>query len=174
MKQEYTSSETSINQIPAVYTKFPQAFGKGDRVLDYGGGKYDTTKEYMAQFGVKVDVYDPFNRSVAHNKKITDAYKMKKADVIVCANVLNVIKEPEVIEGIIHEIMYKYAGANTIVIFQVYEGDKSGKGKVTTKGYQRNQPASSYSVFFKRAYRGKMIRKGRFFISASYSRTHKD
>ena len=170
MRQQYTSSETSINQIPAIYTQFLNEFAKGDRVLDYGGGKYDTAKDFMKQYGVKVSVYDPFNRTESHNKKVIEDFKLKRADVIVCANVLNVIKEDEIIEKIIHEILYRYAGPQTIVFFQVYEGDKSGKGKVTTKGYQRNQSAQTYMKYFKKVYGGKVTRKGRFFIIVGMNR----
>lgn len=140
IKQKYTSADTSINVVNLVYKKFP--FEKGSVILDYGGGKYDTNKEYMATKGVKLMVFDPFNRSKTHNMQVLKRTK-NGVDYIVCSNVLNVIAEPEIIHDVIENIR-QLAGKKAKVIFAIYEGDKTGKGKVTTKGYQRNQKTTDY------------------------------
>lgn len=157
MSQKYNSADTSINQIASVY-KLKGIFKKGDRVLDYGGGKYDTATEFMADKGVKVFVFDPFNRTPAHNRSVLARFKKNKPDVIVCANVLNVIMEDNYVIDVIRKIKH-LAGKNTAVIFSVYEGDKSGFGKPTVKGYQRNTRASGYADFIL-PYFPNAIRKG--------------
>lgn len=162
MAQKYDSADTSLAQISAPYTKYPNLFHYGDRVLDYGGGKYDLAKEFMADKGVNVYVFDPFNRTPAHNKSVLAKFKKNKPDVIVCANVLNVIMENIYVIDVISKIKH-LAGKNTTVIFSVYEGDKSGFGKPTTKGFQRNTRAKGYADFIL-PYFPNAIRKGNFWI----------
>lgn len=172
--QKYDSADTSIAQICAIYTNFtkpkyyttgkkvgPKIFAKGDNVLDWGGGKYDLGKEYMAGYGINVSVYDPFNRSAAHNNAVLRKFKTKRPDVIVCSNVLNVIAEDHVIRDLIKNIR-KYTGPNTLVIFSVYEGNRSSIGHPTTKGYQRNEPTINYLRFLS-GFR-MVTKKGKFII----------
>ncbi len=165
MAQKYESKDTSLAQVCAVYTTFTKPnnrlFRKGDRVLDYGGGKYDLGKEFMKGYGVNVSVYDPFNRTPSHNKAVMQKFKRTPPEVIVCSNVLNVIQEESVIKGIVKEIK-GLCGRNTIVIFSIYEGNKTGVGKPTTKGYQRNEPTMSYLRFMTPF--ANAIRKGKFII----------
>ena len=162
MNQKYTSENTSINQISAPY-RLKGVFHKGDRVLDYGGGKYDTATEYMASKGVKVSVYDPFNRTAEHNRSVIARFKNNPPNIIICANVLNVIAEDMIVLDVIRKIR-NLAGFNTLVLFSVYEGDKSGKGKPTIKGYQRNEPAKAYFNMISH-YFSDVTRKGNIFYA---------
>lgn len=141
MIQKYSSADTSINTVNKVYTTMP--FERGSTVLDYGGGKYDSNIEYMANKGVSVSVFDPFNRSPDHNSKVMARFKAKHPNYIVNSNVLNVIAEDEIVKDVIKNI-HKIAGKNTICYFAIYEGNKTGIGKSTSKGYQRNQKAIDY------------------------------
>lgn len=145
MKQEYTSKESSINKVNYVYKHYN--FPKGAVVLDYGCGKYDSCKEVVeAQEAVYLP-YDPYNRDEETNNASLEYAKTKGVSYIVCANVLNVIKEEEVIQNII-ETIASLCQKNTQVIISIYEGDKSGIGKPTTKGYQRHQRIYSYYKWF--------------------------
>ena len=92
----------------------------------------------MKQYLVKVSVYDKYNRSEEENRL---ALSVAHYDYLVCSNVLNVIKEDEVIDEILKHMLSINAD---LYLFTVYEGDKSGKGKVTKKGYQRNQKLNFY------------------------------
>lgn len=134
MKQKYSSKNTSLNQVAAVYKRF--RFPEGATVLDYGGGKYDTAAEYMKAQGVTVKVYDPYNRTPEENA----AALAITPDYVVCSNVLNVIAEDEVIDGILADL----ASYPATVLITVYEGNGTGAGAATTKGYQRNQKAAAY------------------------------
>ena len=138
MEQEYSSKDTSINVVNKVYKVYK--FRENSRVLDYGGGKYNTNIEYMKKKNVDIVVYDKYNRDKANNSK---ALRNNYYDYIVCSNVLNVIKEDEIIEEIILH-MIELGKRDTIYLYAIYEGDKSGIGKATSKGYQRNQKTIYY------------------------------
>ena len=81
--------------------------------------------------------YDPYNLG-------NEIPKSQTFDVVTISNVLNVIQEDEVIENIIHEAMKI---ANTAIV-SIYEGDKSGIGRMTKRDcYQRNQSRDWYYNF---------------------------
>ena len=96
-KQQYTSAKTSINQIPKPVKRLLNANELKDRSvnLDIGGGKYDTMSDYLARWGLKNYVYDPYNRSKEHNRMVIEKTKNGHADSVTIFNVLNVIKEKE-------------------------------------------------------------------------------
>ena len=142
MEQKYSSANTSINssKLPAVYNKYQ--FNNGDRVLDYGCGKYtDHIKERMDELGCEWFGYDKYNQPTEVNEETKKQMK-KKFDIGICSNVLNVIDSMETIEDIIHEIK---DCCNTAV-FYIYEGNQSGNGSVTKDDcWQRNEKTDSYA-----------------------------
>jgi hypothetical protein len=150
MKQVITSAKTSLNQVPAVLRLINKVardsmgfWCYADTVLDYGGGKYDKLTDALAKLGVRNLVYDPFNRSVDHNKLVLQLVKARKASHGICSNVLNVIREPAVRQKVLKDLA-KWVEPGGNVFITVYEGDKSSKGKRTTKGWQANRPAKNY------------------------------
>lgn len=150
--QEYTSANTSLNQIPAVSKLLD--YDVIDCILDYGCGAYTAFKELVESHGVEYHGYDPY-----HKPDLNEL--VCEPDVIVCANVLNVIKEDEVI----HEILDNLSSyPNAKVYIQVYEGNKSGQGKPTKKGcYQRNQKVIEYKEMIEQ-YFNSVTKKGNIFI----------
>ena len=133
--QRNTSANTSLNQIPKVW-KYIE-YDRIDTLLDYGCGRYDKFKEYVESQGVNYFGYDKYNRS-EHENEIALACS---PDIITCCNVLNVIDSLSEIEYIVARLS-EYACP---VIFSIYEGNKSGIGKVSKKDcFQRNQRASLY------------------------------
>lgn len=150
MKQEYTSKDTSINTVSAVYKQM--GFPMCEWILDYGGGKYDTNTEYVKQvFDCTLMVYDPYNRTAEHNKKVLDWFTKRPAHFVVCSNVLNVIKEDKVILEILRHI-YSLMSKNGFLFIKVYERNRTGIGCKTTKGWQRNQKLNDYIPFIKNAF----------------------
>jgi hypothetical protein len=150
LKQEYTSKDTCINTVSAIYKQV--TFGLCEVILDYGGGKYNTNAEYMRETrNCEVLVYDPYNRSYKNNKEILDYFTRKPARNVVCSNVLNVIKEDEVILGVLRHI-YSLMDKGGFLYIKVYERDKSRVGCVTTKGWQRNQKLVDYIPFIEKAF----------------------
>lgn len=157
-KQKYTSANTSINKnkLPAIYNKINL---DGNKVLDYGCGKYT---EHIKEFCDKRDTewygYDPYNQSKEVNN-ITRKEMKNGFDIGICSNVLNVIDNTKSVESIIK----KLSSCCDHVYFYIYEGDKSGIGKVTNEDcYQRNEKTSVYldlikSLGYNAKKRGQMI-----------------
>lgn len=145
MRQEYSSADTSLNQVSRAYTVYQSKVGfkRGSYILDYGGGRFDTAKDFMEQYGCTVRIFDPFNRTKEHNRSVLEYSRKHVPDYIINANVLNVIKENEIVDDVVRNIS-RLAGKDTLCIFCVYEGNGTGHGTRTTKGWQRNQRTASY------------------------------
>jgi len=145
--QAITSADTSINQskLPAGYTKLKKLgiFEEGQTVVDIGGGRFDNAVEDLAKEGVDLKVFDPFNRTPEHNQAVKKAVADGGADVAVSNNTLNVIEETENIKRVIQQAENAIKPGDK-AYFTVYAGDGKGKGKTTSKGYQRNEPTSAY------------------------------
>lgn len=73
--------------------------------------------------------------------------KNNNYDLVMCCNVLNVIAENEVIEGIMTDIK-NHVVNGAVIVFQIYEGNKSGEGRPTKNDcYQRNEATKNYIQF---------------------------
>ncbi len=153
--QQLTSRATSLNQInPAIKMILPQLVGL--TVLDIGGGKYDANKIYAAGLGVKLYVYDKFNRSEAENMQALTC----KPNAIVCNNVLNVIDDGQAMRNVIALC----ADYQVTCYFSIYEGNKSGISGPSKKGcWQRNWKIANYIPIFKKYFRS-VDCKGKFII----------
>lgn len=161
--QEYTSKNTSINgnKLPAIFKLVH--FNPGTTNLDYGGGKFDNVTEYLEDMGVTNLVYDPFNRSVQHNRDVLSRVrKQGGADTVTISNVLNVIQEESVRKDIlIRTSKLVKPGGN--VYITVYEGNGSGESAPTKSGYQRNLKTEEYLEEIKEVYPD-AIRKGKLIV----------
>ena len=93
----YDSRNTSRNQVPALFKQV--AWIPGTVNLDVGGGRYDRGTAYLADQDVTSIVFDPFNRSEAHNLAALRQLAKTRADTATITNVLNVIKEGRVPRG---------------------------------------------------------------------------
>jgi len=142
--QERTSANTSINS-----TRIPTAFKRVKplgHVCDYGCGKYT---EHIRTFcmgngATGYSPYDLYNQPFSTN--VTTAFEGEKKgfDTIYCCNVVNVIDSDETCAAVMCH-MYSWLKPNGRLVIQIYEGDKSGKGRETKKDcYQRNEVTSSY------------------------------
>ena len=154
-EQEYDSKDTSVKILPATFTKF--GLKATDRVLDWGGGQYDIAKKAveLGYPGIKFEVVDAFNRTKTHNDRILKEYADNPATVLTINNVLNVIKETDIIEDVIRESK-EYLSKDGVCYIKIYEGNdvdgKTGNGKVTSSGWQNNQPAEWYRQFAEKYY----------------------
>lgn len=168
MSQQYTSADTSLNQVPAAWRLANEVLERpahfwahNRRHLDYGGGKYDTFSKLLAKGGITSLVYDPYNRSQDHNSVVRYVFETDPADVCWISNVLNVIKEPHVRQNLLEDA-HKLLREGGVALITVYEGDKSSRGKKTTKGWQSNRLTKNYLREIKRVFpdsyvRGKLI-----------------
>jgi hypothetical protein len=94
--QEYTSAATcrgNGTRLPALFRRIP--FAARTRNLDLGGGPYDVVTAHLAAQNVRNLVFDPFNRNAAHNRVVAASVKASPCHTVTCANVLNVIREPQ-------------------------------------------------------------------------------
>ena len=159
--QEFQSTETCLNQVSAAINKLIKSgdIKQNVRVVDYGGGRYETATKKIGEIGAANLVFDPFNRSADHNLRIEQKLEEKPADIGIIANVLNVIKEPEIRVAALHDIAQMVKPDGKVAI-QVYEGDKSGVGKATSKGWQENRKLASYLNEVKQAFGNATIRDG--------------
>ena len=169
-KQSISSADTSLKQVPAILRlidkncESPALFWARHRaVLDYGGGRYDELTKALAERGVTNLIYDPYNRSDDHNSLVRGILttKSRQADIALCSNVLNVVRETEARREILRDIK-RMTKSDGIVFFTVYEGDKSSKGHKTSKGWQANRPTKNYVRELKREFesvqvKGKLI-----------------
>jgi hypothetical protein len=139
--QQLTSRETSLNQINPVLKKILPKYA-GEIVLDIGGGKYDANKKHAAELGIKLYVYDKFNRSEAENMQALAC----KPKAIICNNVLNVIDDGQAMRNIIALC----ADYRVPCYFTVYEGNRSGISGPSKKGcWQRNWKTADYVPILK-------------------------
>lgn len=147
MNQNITSKNTSINstKLPAIYNKINWDKFQNIKMLDYGCGKFDNAKDYIENLNGKWFGYDPYNRTELENERV---YK-EWFNIIVCSNVLNVLSDTKIIYDVLHKIRL-FASNNTAIFFTVYEGDKSGIGKLTKADcYQRNEKTIEYLKYIK-------------------------
>lgn len=157
--QTITSAATSLRQVPAIFKKVDFSFGTN---LDLGGGKYDEVQAYFdyQEYEAQNLVYDPFNRSEEHNQAVLDKAKWEGCDTVTISNVLNVIKDKE------HrlELLKLAAQYECPVYITAYEGDKSGIGKETTKGYQNNRKLKDYESEIREVFR--VVKRENGYITA--------
>lgn len=151
--QTVTSAATSIRQIPALvksdlFAKLVNsAFvnsGVEPSIMNFGAGKYpEMTAQYLTDRfpGVDVHAYDPYNLPDAVN---ADALKKTGYDIVFSANVLNVINSDDALTEAIVK-MAAYVRIYGRIVIGVYEGDKSGVGRMSgADTYQRNLRTAEY------------------------------
>ena len=143
--QNHTSKNTSINKgkFPRIYTHINWSYLRGMRVLDYGCGRYtEHIKKLMWLYDIEWYGYDPYWQIDSLNKEALHC----EPDIVLCSNVLNVIKE-DLIVSKIHDII-KYKIRPTIGYFiAIYQGNKTGIGRKSKKDcWQRNQFIEEYML----------------------------
>ena len=143
MKQSVTSANTSINskRLPAIYGKIH--LNEGDRVLDYGCGRYtEHLFSYCLENHAEMFPFDPFNIPEWKNRETREKLENRPATVGIMSNVLNVIDSDEAIRAAIIDALSLISGKLYIT---VYEGDKTGHGKYTSNdSFQRNRKRKTF------------------------------
>lgn len=142
-QQRISSADTSINasRLPASFKKIE--WKPNTRNADIGGGRFDNATEYLAGLGVENVIYDPYNRTDAHNKEAIEKIRDGQSDTATVNNVLNVIAEKEARAQVIQNAANAIK-QDGIAYFLTYEGDQSGVGRETTKGWQENRKTADY------------------------------
>ncbi len=138
LDQRYTSAATSRPKVPALFNRVGKQLGPVN--ADVGGGKYDLGTKHLAKFKVKNILWDPFNRSDAHNEAALSNIEGKQADTATCSDVLNVIMEDWARRDVIEfcESCVKPGGK---CYFSIYKAPKKGE---TRCGWQEGRSLASY------------------------------
>lgn len=148
--QEFSSKNTSVNhkKLPYLVKHVDWKQFKGGRCLDFGSGKLNPQTFYeISGMGVQYLPYDPYWLDETTNSKSMSLYPT----VVICSNVLCVIKENEVVHGIHNYIR----GLKVPYFIKVYEGDKSFISRETKKDcFQRNLPTEEYLYHDEIIYKG--------------------
>jgi hypothetical protein len=157
--QSISSADTSINssKLPAVFSKIK--FEPGTVNLDIGGGRFDNATEFLATQGVTNYIFDPYNRTPEHNTAVAAKTENGQSDTVTISNVLNVIKEPEARELVLLNAIDALKPGGTVYI-TIYEGDGSGVGKETSKGYQLNKKTVEYKDEIKKLFNDVVVKNG--------------
>ena len=150
LKQEFSSRDTSINsnRTPAVYGMVDKIDGwrEGTVNIDIGGGKYDTLTQALADKGVTSYIYEPYGRTNNENAYILAQLQSKElqGDTATCSNVLNVIKEADVRDNVVHQVA-KSIKPDGVAYFTIYEGNGKGRGAVSKNDcWQNNRKTETY------------------------------
>lgn len=164
MKQLVKSAETSRPQVSrGIRLALKSAMPWRQVILDFGAGKFNYAWQEVEQAGHIYLPYDPFNRSETLNR-----YAIQRAcehvDIIVCANVLNVLEAPHLVHGVLSQIEL-IASKDTMIIFTVWEGDKTGKFKYTKNGFQANQKLKFYLPYIKAHFKVAEIHENAIFAT---------
>lgn len=143
MTQKISSKETCIKTLPRLFNNktgiiSDHLYVFGNTNVDLGGGKYELVTNQLLAFGVTNLVIDPYNRSAEHNALMYNSLSKKPADTATISNVLNVIQEKEARLELLRTAK-KLVKQDGKIFISVYEGDRSGVGKETRKGYQCNK-----------------------------------
>ena len=146
--QSITSADTSINvsKMAASFKKLKKegVFKEDEVGVDLGGGRFDNAVSTLRdEHNFNLEVYDPFNRSVEHNRRVAKVVSNGQADVVTSNNVLNVIPETENQLRVVKQA-HNALKDDKVAYFSVYEGNKSGISKETSKGFQHNKKTSDY------------------------------
>lgn len=139
------SEGTSLRQVPALHKRLiaTRVLAPGSINADIGGGRYDDATEALADVGVRSFVYDPGNRSAAHNRAVLSRIEDGGADTVTIANVLNVIPDADVRQQVL-ELAANAVRRTGVVYIAIYGGDAKGVGRETSKGWQENRRLASY------------------------------
>lgn len=140
-EQEITSAGTSVRILPRALhvAELPS----GGLNADLGGGRFDDVTAVLAAKGVRNVIFDPFNRPRAHNEAAAELLRGGRADTATIFNVLNVMSCPEARDRVV-ALAADAIRTGGSAWFQVYEGDRSGRGARSTKGWQENRPLATY------------------------------
>lgn len=170
--QEVNSMMTSINvtKTPAIWKKLNIPKGTY-RMVDYGAGRPETrqliirflTHEWGVNDLLTYLPYDPYWGDTSMNDfALHHLCELQDVDLCVCANVINVVDV-----GTIRLIIKDVCKAKNW-IFQVYEGNKSGEGKITKPGcFQHNKRTRDYAGIFDEVFK-EIGYKGQYFIKGNF------
>lgn len=113
------------------------------RNLDVGGGPDDYFTLALLSRGVQNLIYDPFQRTAAHNDCVLKEINDQPADTATLSDVLNVIERKRDIIDLLKRVK-RWVKPGGRVYFTVYEGNGTGRGIKEGERFQANRPLWAY------------------------------
>jgi hypothetical protein len=157
--QAVTSAATSINdkKLPTVFSR--ASFVPGGINADIGGGRFDNAVAALRKQGVENVIFDPYNRTKEHNAVAAERICGGQSDTATISNVLNVIQEPEARRFVLRQAADAVRKDGTVFI-GIYEGDRKGQGRTTSKGWQENRKTADYLDEVRRVFGEVKVERG--------------
>jgi len=141
-EQTITSARTSGPRVAGLLKAAP--LEPGSLNADLGGGAYDAGTAFLASRGITNVIYDPFNRSSAHNEQAVALICSGQAHSVTVANVLNVIREAPARLRLIQQAADALGrAAGRRAYFSVYYDRQRAPG-LTLYGWQEHRPLTTY------------------------------
>lgn len=166
MKQEYTSANTSLKQIPAGFKIVNKYFTwyQGTVNLDIGGGKYDLMTNALNEKGVKNLIYDPYNRSQKHNGDVIhEVLRLKGVHSATIFNVLNVIKEPEIQLDVLKLAFNSLKSGGMVFVRSTYMNPAKRSGVTKSGSFQHYLKQEDYLDIVKTIFPNAQLKHGLIF-----------
>jgi len=167
MKQEYTSAKSCIKQIPAGFKIVDKYFGwkPFTNNLDIGGGKYDLMTIALAERSVCNLVYDPYNRSEEHNKKVLLICDDVLINTVTIFNVLNVIKEKEVQIEVLKTAFKQLKDGGMVFVRSTYMNPNKASGVTKSGTFQHYLTMKEYLKIVKEVFPNAELKHGIIFAT---------
>jgi hypothetical protein len=163
MWQKYTSAKSSIKQVPVGFKIVDKYFGWQSNTfnLDIGGGKYDLMTEKLLEKNVTNLIFDPYNRSLAHNLDvIRTIFRNGGIDTATIFNVLNVIKEHEIQLTVLNMAKAALKKGGYVFVRSTYMNPAKVSG-VTKKGtFQHYKTQKEYLKIVKKIFPNAKLEHG--------------
>jgi len=159
---KYPSADTSTHlakgRLPAVVKAVAGSVRRGTRILDYGCGRLETMLamwEHFSKQGATYLPYDPFwgwgHTSAMGGSFNTPTFKQLATgpvDIVLCSNVINVIRDEDIRMGVLENIQSVLAPQGGKAFFTVYEGSAADR----KKGPRETKPGCWQNFWPRRAY----------------------
>lgn len=156
-----TSKSTAGKRLPSIYSKVNKIYGweRNTYNLDIGGGPWKILTNKLRQHRVKNLVYDPYNVTKTRNNKVLNIALKNKVETVTISNVLNVVPFKKDRIAILC-LAKKYIKKDGRIYITIYEGDKSGIGKINKDSFQQNTKLRWYLSTVKKIFKNTTIRNG--------------
>lgn len=153
-KQQYTSAKTSQNILPSPVKKLiKNNYWKSGMVnLDIGGGRFDKMTDYMKKYNISNLVYDPFNRTPEHNKKIVNYIKENEVDTVTLFHILNVIKEEKIQLKKLKQAYFSLKKGGVVFIYSNYKKVNRKPEKTMKNCFQNYTTSKEFISLIKKVF----------------------
>jgi len=153
-EQSYSSKNTSLNQIAKPIPLLLKANELKDRSvnLDIGGGRFDKMSDYLAKWGLKNYIYDPFNRTPEHNSFVVSKVKDGQVDSVTIMNVLNVIPEKENQLRVLLQAKNALKNGGKVFVYSNYKDSSKDAGPSGSDSWQHHMYLRGYLPLVKEVF----------------------